>query len=258
MEGVMIFVKKILNISILSAFICVGAVAEEINVLAAASLKYVLEDIKNAYLKTHKKDKIQISYASSGKAYAQIHNGSPTHLFIAADTSYPQKLYEAKLAATAPQNYAKGKLVLFSINKNFNASDINVLSHPQVRDIAIPNPKVAPYGKAAQEFLKSQKLDKKLSPKLRIGESIGQATTYVLQGSSEIGFSALSMVIKDKSPSLTYTLIDESIYKPINQALIIPNYGADSTLAKDFADFILNDKKAQKIFQEYGYDKADE
>lgn len=253
----MTFVKKMLKMCVLSAFICVGAMAEEINVLAAASLKYVLEDIKKEFLKTHKKDKIQVSYISSGKAYAQIENGSPTHLFIAADTSYPQKIYEKKLSNQKPINYAKGKLVLFSANADFKANSIDVLTNEKIAHIAIPNPKVAPYGRAAEEFLKSQKLDKKLKSKLSVGDSIGQATSYVLQGASEIGFSALSMVIKDKkTPHLTYMLIDEKTYKPINQALIIPEYGKDSQLAKDFAAFLL-ESKAQAIFKDYGYDTPD-
>ncbi|TLD80235.1 molybdate ABC transporter substrate-binding protein [Helicobacter sp. MIT 05-5293] len=249
--------KKIFCALALTGLMGVYSLAEEINILAAASLKYVLEDIKKEYLKTHKKDKIQVSYISSGKAYAQIENGSPTHLFIAADTSYPQKVYEKKLSSQKPVNYAKGKLVLFSANADFKANTIDVLTNEKITHIAIPNPKVAPYGRAAEEFLKSQKLDKKLKNKLSVGDSIGQATSYVLQGASEIGFSALSMVIKDKkTPNLTYTLIDEKTYKPINQALIIPEYGKDSQLAKDFAAFLL-ESKAQAIFKDYGYDTPD-
>lgn len=249
--------KKILSVCALSAFMCVNAMAEQINVLAAASLKYVLEDIKSEFLKTHKKDKIEVSYISSGKAYAQIQNGAPAHLFIAADVSYPQKLYDEKLAQNKPSNYAKGKLVLFSANADFKADNIEILKNDKIKHIAIPNPKLAPYGRAAEEFLQSQKLDKKLKSKLSVGDSIGQATSYVLQGASEIGFSALSMVIKDKTPNLTYTLIDENTYKPINQALIIPNHGKDSKLTQEFVEYILTSKVAKKIFQEYGYDKAD-
>ncbi|MCX2716207.1 molybdate ABC transporter substrate-binding protein [Helicobacter sp. MIT 21-1697] len=249
------FLNKVLHICVLNLIFCTGAIAEEINILAAASLKYVLEDIKNAYLKAHKNDKIHISYLSSGKAYAQIQNGFPAHLFIAADVSYPQKLYDEKLAPLPPIDYAKGKLVLFSVNTKFKANNIDILQNGTITHIAIPNPKLAPYGRAAEEFLKSQKLDKKLKNKLSTGDSIGQATNYVLTGASEIGFSALSMVIKNKTPHLTYTLIDENTYKPINQALIIPAFGKDSQLAKDFAKYITHSQSAQKIFKEYGYDK---
>lgn len=249
----------------LAVFVPTLTLAENINVLAAASLKYVLEDIKSEFLKTHKNDSIQVSYISSGKAYAQIQNGSPTHLFIAADTEYPQKLYDEKLAAQKPINYAKGKLVLISAHKNFTlkqtattAQIITALKNQKLTHIAIPNPKLAPYGKAALEFLTTQGLDKALQSKLSVGDSIGQATSFVLEGASEIGFSALSMVIKDnKTPNLSYALIDEATYAPINQALIVPKYGKDSKLAADFADFIVHSSQSQKLLQSYGYDVPD-
>lgn len=240
-------------------FICftsTTALAETINVLAAASLKYVLEDIKTEFLKTHQNDTININFISSGKAFAQIQNGSPTHLFIAADTSYPQKLYENGLAKEKPANYAKGKLVLMSADPHIKVEDFEILKSRSISHIAIANPKLAPYGRAAEEFLASQNLLKELSPKLAIGDSVGQATNFVLQGASEVGFSALSMVIKNTIPHLSYIIIDENMYQPINQALIIPNYGNDSKLAKEFSEFILHSEGAQALLQSYGYGQA--
>lgn len=233
-----------------------SALAENIQVLAAASLKFVLEDIKKEFLQTRKGDNIEISYISSGKAYAQIQNGSPAELFIAADTEYPQKVYKEKLGADKPQNYVRGKLVVFSANKKFDASTPDVLKNPDIKHIAIPNAKLAPYGVAAEAYIKSAKLGEIVNPKLVLGESIGQATTYVLEGSAEVGFSALSMVIKEakkKGSNITYTIIDEKLYKPIVQSLIITKAGKDSQLAKDFAQYVL-DSKAQAIFRSYGYD----
>ena len=157
-----------------------SALAEKIQVLAAASLKFVLEGIKNEFLQTREGDSIEISYISSGKAYAQIQNGSPAELFIAADTEYPQKVYKEKLGADKPQNYVRGKLVVFSANKDYDASTSEVLKNPAIKHIAIPNAKLAPYGVAAEAYIKSAKLEKLLNPKLVLGESIGQATTYVL------------------------------------------------------------------------------
>lgn len=237
-------------------FICftgTSALAETINVLAAASLKYVLEDIKAEFLKTHQDETINVSFISSGKAFAQIQNGSPTHLFIAADTSYPQTLYENGLAKEKPANYARGKLVLMSADPHLKVKDLEILKTRSIAHIAIANPKLAPYGRAAEEFLTSQNLLKELSPKLVIGNSIGQATSFVLQGASEVGFSALSMVIKNDIPHLSYIIIDENMYQPINQALVIPNHGSDSKLAKEFSEFILHSESAQALLQSYGY-----
>ncbi|RAX52257.1 molybdate ABC transporter substrate-binding protein [Helicobacter sp. 16-1353] len=243
--------KKSVAVLLLLALF-VNLKAEDIMVLAAASLKYVLEDIKTEFLKTRPGDKIDTSYIASGKAYNQIINGAPAQLFIAADTSYPERLYKDNGAAEAPVNYVKGKLVLFSIDKNLKIDSLNILKDSKIKHIALPNPKLAPYGVAAQQSLESAKLWDSVQPKIVLGESIGQATQYVKSGGSEVGFSALSMVIKDKEAN--YLVVDEATYKPILQAMVITKYGKDSKLAKDFKDFILS-PKAQEIFATYGYSK---
>lgn len=242
--------KSIIVLLILALF--VNLKAEEIMILAAASLKYVLEDIKKEFLQNKTNDKIEVSYIASGKAYNQIVNGAPIHLFIAADTSYPKKLFDSKGTFGEPKNYVKGKLVLFTINKNLEINSLDVLKDSNIKHIAMPNPKLAPYGMAAEQALENAKLHDQLKNKIVLGESIGQATQYVKSGSSEIGFSALSMVIKDKDAK--YLIVDPKTYSPILQAMVITNYGKNSKLAKDFKDFILS-PKAQEIFASYGYDK---
>lgn len=228
--------------------------AEQIRVLGAASLKYVLEEIKNDFLKDRKNDEIEISYISSGKAYAQIKNGAPVHLFVAADVSYPAKLYADKLAPQKEEIYAKGKLVLWSNNADFKVTDFKDILNPKIQHISIPNPKVAPYGRASIEALESTKMLEKVQEKFVIGESIGGATTYVESKNAEVGFTALSMLGKNgiDTPTMSFVAIDEKLYKPIEQALIITNYGKDSELAREFKDYILGQKGKEKFIQ-FGY-----
>ncbi len=226
--------------------------AEEITVLAAASLKFVLEDIKAEFLKDRKGDKIEVSYIASGKAYNQIINGSPAQFFIAADTGYTQKLYDEKKTSDKPVNYVKGKLVLVSYDKSLKITSLEILKDSKITKIAFPNPKLAPYGVAAEQALQKSKLYDAVKSKLVLGESIGQAMQYIKTGASEIGFNALSTVIKDKDAN--YIEVDSSLYEPITQAMVITEAGKDSKLAKDFKAYILG-KKAQEIFATYGYDK---
>ncbi|AWI34351.1 molybdate ABC transporter substrate-binding protein [Helicobacter apodemus] len=231
-----------------------GAYAEEIRVLGAASLKYVLESIKEDFLKSRKGDKIDISYLSSGKAYAQIKNGAPVHLFVSADVSYPAKLYEDKLASQKEEIYAKGKLVLWSNNKDFKITKFKDILNPKITHIAIPNPKLAPYGRASIEALESTKMLKSVEGKFVTGESIGAATTYVESKNAEVGFTALSMLGDNgiNTNTMSFVAIDENLYKPINQALIIPKFGENSKLALEFKNYILS-KEAKKRFLEFGY-----
>ncbi|WDL69750.1 molybdate ABC transporter substrate-binding protein [Helicobacter winghamensis] len=247
-------IKKAIIVGICGAIFSLSVQAEEIKVLAAASLKYVLEEIKTDFLENKKGDKIEISYISSGKAYAQIKNGSPTHLFVAADVSYPAKLYEEKLAPSKEEIYAKGKLVLWSNNENFKIKEFSDILNPKITHIAIPNPKVAPYGRASMEALEATKMLEKVQAKFVTGESIGVATTYVESKNAEVGFTALSMLGDSgiNTSTMSYVAIDEKLYKPIEQALVITNYGKDSKLAKDFKDYILS-KNAKEKFVKFGY-----
>ena len=246
--------KKVLVASVVGALLSLSAQAEDIKVLGAASLKYVLEEIKSDFLKDKPEDKIEISYISSGKAYAQIKNGAPVHLFVAADVGYPAKLYEEKLAPNKEEIYAKGKLVLWSNDANFKIQEFKDILNPKITHIAIPNPKVAPYGRASVEALSTTKMLTQVESKFVTGESIGAATTYVESKNAEVGFTALTMLGESgiNTPTMSYVAIDESLYKPINQALIVPNYGKDSKLASDFKAYILSDKAKEK-FLKFGY-----
>lgn len=247
-------IKQIIIAGICGVIFSVSAQAEEIKVLAAASLKYVLEEIKTDFLSNNKGNTIQISYISSGKAYAQIKNGSPTHLFVAADVSYPARLYAEKLAPYPEEIYAKGKLVLWSNHAMFKVKEFRDILHPNITHIAISNPKVAPYGRASMEALEATKMLQQVQGKFVTGESIGSATTYVESKNAEVGFTALSMLGEGgiNTPTMSFVAIDESLYKPIEQALVITNYGKDSKLAQAFKDYILS-KEAKEKFVKFGY-----
>ncbi|PAF54118.1 molybdate ABC transporter substrate-binding protein [Helicobacter sp. 13S00482-2] len=225
--------------------------AKEANIAAAANLQYVLEEISKEFLLTHKQDKLNISYSSSGKAYAQISQSAPIDLFISADEEFPQKLYMEKKTPQKPQVYARGVLVLWSHNPKIKINSLENLTQKDIIHIAIPNPTLAPYGRAAKEALHKSKLYDFIKSKLINASSISQAHQFVSSGNAEAGFGALSLIDK-KDKDVSYVVIDKTLYNPINQALVLTNYGKNNQLAKDFKDFLLS-SKAKKIFQKYGY-----
>lgn len=216
--------------------------AEKIHVLAAANLSKVLEEIKQEYTKTHKDAEISISYLASGKAYAQIKNGAKIDLFVSADTFYPEKLYEEKLGEK-PEVYAQGVLVLFSKTKQVDSMD----SLLDAKNIALPSPDLAPYGRAAKESMENLRIYDRLKDKLRIASSISQAHQWVDTQNCDLGFGALSLI----DPKTTsFIKVDSSLYAPILQALSITKYGSKKSEVQEFTKFILDSKK---IFENYGY-----
>lgn len=220
--------------------------AENINVLAAANLSKVLDNIKTKYLETHPDHTINITYIASGKAYAQIKNQAPIHLFVSADISYPQKLFNEKLA-TKPQVYAQGVLVLWS--KKISIQDLNTLLDSKITNIALPNPELAPYGRAAKQAMERTQIYSKISHKIAQATSISQAHQWIENQNCEIGFDALSLIILNNK-DISFIKVDPNLYDPIEQALTLTNLGATSPLAQDFANFILESKQT---FKQYGY-----
>ncbi len=216
--------------------------AETFHILAAANLSKALEKIKQEYIKKHKNVNFSISYLASGKAYAQILNGAKVDIFISADTFYPEKLYEAKLASK-PIVYAQGVLVLFSKTNKIDSPQALL----EAKNIALPNPDLAPYGRAAKEVMQKLELYEKLEPSLRIATSISQAHQWVDTKNCDLGFGALSLI----DPTNTYFIrLDPLLYTPINQALSITKQGENKALVKDFVNFILT---STEIFKSYGY-----
>lgn len=234
-------------------FLAVSTYAENIVVEGAASLKYVLEELKNEFLKKpeNKDNTLEVYYNSSGKAYSRIMNGFPTNLFLSADESYPQKLFEAK-KGEKPEPYAVGKLVVATTDKTLNLDSLESVKKllETTKNIAVANPKLAPYGVAGVDFLKKLGIYENVKNNIVLGESINQTTQYIKTGSSKIGLTALSMVVNDND--VNYFVIDQSYYNSIKQSLILINYKTDSKLARDFAAFVLSDE-AKDILEKYGY-----
>lgn len=230
--------------------ICLSMFAGEIKILAAANLKLVLEEVKTEFLKDYPNDSVQITYLASGKAYAQIKNGLEVDLFFSADTQKPDALFAEKFALFTPQIYALGKLVLCTTS-DINISTIEALKSSKVKHISIANPKLAPYGKAAVEFLESSKLYDSVSSKIVMGDSIGQALSQVKSGGAEVGINALSLVIGD--PNFSYKAIDPKYYNPIKQSFVILKQTKNENLARAFARFVMS-ATGRSLFEKYGYD----
>src|ERR1035437_5738630 len=164
--------KVIISCAIL--FATVSMTAQKVNVAAAANLRYVMEEIKTAYVKLNPKAKINLTFGASGMLVQQIQNGALFDLFMAADNEFPLKLKEKGMTTGAMSTYAVGKLAVYSTTLNVGKLGLAVLNDPSVKKIAIANPETAPYGERTVELLKSRKLYDQLKSKLIIGENISQ------------------------------------------------------------------------------------
>lgn len=142
---------------------------------------------------------VRISAGSTGKLYAQIVNGAPYDIFLAADSARPKRLEDEGIAAKGSRlTYAVGSLLLWSADTALDEGEcLETLNSGSYRRLAIANPLTAPYGLAAQEFLHAAKLYDDASRRLVYGENIAQALHFVVSGNATLGLVAASQINSD-------------------------------------------------------------
>lgn len=196
----------------------------------------------------------KLSFGSSGKFVAQIENGAPFEVFMAADQENAAKLVNAGLAvADSRFTYALGKLVLWSATPGLVDENGAVLGKGGFKHLALADPKLAPYGAAAVEVLKKMALQEKLQTLLVQGENISQTHQFISTGNAELGFVALSQVIENgKIASGSGWIVPEDHYPPIRQDAILLTLGAENPAAQALLQF-LKGPEASAIILKYGY-----
>ena len=244
--------KKIFLIFCVSSALIV---AGEIKIAVAANVSYAIGDLKQAFMRHYPETKVQIILGSSGKLSAQITHGAPFDLFMSANMKYPNTLYEKKIAISKPLVYAEGALAIFSVNTQDYSAGIATLENPHIHKIAIANPRTAPYGVAAKEALENAKLYKKLKDKFVYGESISQTVTYATTA-ADIGMIAKSSLFSPHmlkyKEGVHWKDVNETLYTPIDQGMVIVKAGEGNAEVKAFYDFMLS-TEAQGILKQFGY-----
>lgn len=196
---------------------------------------------------------VKVSFGSTGKLYAQIENGAPFDVFLAADIKRSAKAENTGLAVKGTRlTYAKGKLVLWSAQPGRFTDGGEFLNTGGFKRLAIANPKTAPYGIAAQQVMEHLGLWQSLQPTLVRGDSIAQTFQFVVSGNAQAGFVALSQVRAWKDSQGSLWEIPEGDYAPIAQQAVLLKRGQDNPAARAFLTF-LKGEEARTVMTRYGY-----
>lgn len=229
------------------------AAAETVHVAVAANFVEPLKTIAGQFEKATG-HKVMITSGSTGKIYAQIKNGAPYDLFLAADAKTPAKLeQENAIVPKSRFTYAIGKLALWSSKPGYVDNKGDILKKQPFSHLAIASPKLAPYGLAAMQTLEKLGLEKKLQPKIVQGENIGQTYQFVASCNAELGFVALSQIYKDgKVKSGSAWIVNTDDYQPIRQDAVMLPKARDNAAAVALMTY-LKSAASRQVLQSYGY-----
>jgi molybdate transport system substrate-binding protein len=245
--------KKMLLL-LMGAILALPLQARPLLVAAASDLTYAIDELSAAFAKQVPGAEVKISLGSSGHFYAQIRNGAPFDVFLSADMAYPSQLAKLGVADGATlRPYAIGRIALWSLDPRFDPATqgMGVLRDPRVAKVAIANPAVAPYGRAAKAALERDGLWQTVQPKLVIGENIAQTAQFVQSGNAQLGIISLAML---HSPNVggRYYLIPSKGLAPIEQGAIVTKHGAANPLAPRFVQF-MGSPTARAILERNGF-----
>ena len=232
---------------------CSAAFAGEVHVAAAANFAAPMKLIATAFEKETGHSAV-LSFGATGRLYAQISNGAPFDIFLAADDETPARLEKESTAVKDSRfTYATGRLVLWSAKPNLVDAQGDVLKTGDFKKLAIAAPKLAPYGAAALQTIHKLGLLSRLEPRIVTGESIGQAYSFVATGNAELGFIALSQVYADGHIKRgSAWMVPEVLHSPIRQDAVLLRRGAGNQAAIMLLAF-LKTENAKALIRAFGY-----
>lgn len=229
-----------------------GPPAPLVRVAVASNFAPALESLTEDFESSHGVE-LLVSIGSTGKHTVQIRRGAPFDVFLAADAEHPRAL-EAEGVAIAGSRftYALGRLMLWSLDPErvLGADSLQ----PQERDrgatLAIANPELAPYGRAARQYLESRGLWEDY-PGLRVqGENVGQAYRFARSGNVAMAFVAQAQVLADADSGGHGWLVPGTSHDAIEQQAVLLN---DTPEARAFLAFLRTPETRQRLL-ELGYE----
>lgn len=220
-------------------------------VAAASDLRLALDEYRGT-LESACSATITITYGSSGQFARQVIAGAPFDLFLSADTRYTDEVArEGRVAPGGMARYARGRIAILVRPGLPLPSDLAGVAAPEYKSVAIANPDHAPYGRAAEEALRSAGIYDQVKSRLVLAENARQSVDYVDKGNADAGVVALPL-LAGHDPT-TFRVLDASLHQPIDQAgAVIAGTGAERT-ARCILQQLLS-PAAQEHLAKYGFE----
>jgi molybdate transport system substrate-binding protein len=201
--------------------------AQEVATLAAADLKFALEELA-ARFERARGHRLRLVFGSSSHLKTQILHGAPFHLFLSADATFVLEPADAGLTESRGRLYARGRIGIFvphgsPLQLDGRLADLAAaLNDGRLRRFAIANPDHEPYGQRAREALQRAGLWDAIRPRLVFGENVSQAAQFATSGSTQGGIIALALALAPGVARLGhFDSVPEDWHAPLQQRMVL-------------------------------------
>ena len=244
---------KFLRTLLACAALSLSAFAETpLDVSAATSLRDVLTELKTLYAHSHAGVAVTVTFSGSGVIQRQIESGLPADVFISAS---PREIFALEkkelLVRDSIRNLARNTLVLIVPKENTTLHAWADLTRPDVRHIAIGDPRSVAAGLYAMETFASLKLTDAVTPKLVNLLDVRQVLTNVGSGDADAGVvyatdARGSAKVRIAAPAEAKT------HQTILYPCAIPKGSKQKEAARDFIAFLVS-PPARAVFEKHGF-----
>jgi molybdate transport system substrate-binding protein len=247
-------VRRYAFLAALAFAFAASATAGEVSVAVASNFTAPMQKIAAAFERDTGHRAI-LAVGSTGRFYAQVKNGAPFEVLLAADDETPLRLEQEGHAVTGTRfTYAVGRLVLWSASPGVVDGQGEVLRAGGFERLAIADPRVAPYGAAAMEAITRMQLPRGVLARIVQGESITQAYQFVATGNAQLGFVALSQVAVDgRIAKGSGWIVPAHLHAPIRQEAVQLAKGRGNPAALALLQY-LRGETARAIVRSHGYE----
>ena len=227
--------------------------AAELKIAAAANLQKVMTEALIPAFQKKTGVTVTPTFGATTLLATQLRNGAPVDVFVSADTATTDLLAaQGFLVPDTRRVYAIGRLVLWTRQEAaHHPRRLQDLADPAYAHIAVADPKLAPYGLAAEQSFATLNLTASVAPRLLVAKNIGEALQYARSGNADVSLTALSLVIDDKADP--YVIVPDKLHAPIAQSLGIVKASTQPARAQQFTAF-LTGKDAAPLWKRYGYE----
>ncbi|WP_227718207.1 molybdate ABC transporter substrate-binding protein [Microbulbifer sp. Q7] len=238
---------------VLTMLSAAAAHSREVTIAVASNFTAPMQAIVARY-EARSQQRIKLVFGSSGKIYAQIRYGAPFDAFFSADQEKPERLIDEGLAEPNSRiTYAEGRLAVWSRHENLPENIEVLLKTAQFDRLALANPKLAPYGTAARQVLHNLQLDARTRSRWVQGENISQTYQFVASGNADLGFVALSQIMRDGEIVVgSAWVVPQSLHTPVRQDAVILTRAADNSVLADFWRY-MQGAEVETLLASYGY-----
>ncbi|MES1173753.1 MAG: molybdate ABC transporter substrate-binding protein [Myxococcales bacterium] len=229
---------------------CHGKPAEPLRVAAAADLSHAFAELTPAFNAQHPVD-LKLTSGASGLLAKQVEQGAPFDLFLSANVGYVDQVVKAGACdGSTVERYARGQLVIWVKGADGAQLSPSSLVEERFKHIAIANPEHAPYGKAAKEALTKAGVWDRVVDRMVYGENVQQTQQLARSGNADVAIVGLSLALGSSTGS--WAVVDEALYSPLDQALVVCKHGSNVAAARQLAEF-LKAPAGRGVLRKYGF-----